>query len=241
MLGTMRRTLEDFVEEVTRSIGFWNSLSRRSEIDRVVLCGGGSHLAGLEEALGEQVSAPIQRLALRLFAGKHAPGREFADTAPKLAISFGLALQGLGCATLDIDLLKDAPEGTSEAASDEARSADGGVWGIELGDSSLKAVRLIPENDASARLTRALASYEADLAAAKTIGDESELSAEELELVCRCAAAATAICDLTGLLRPDDELGDPAAADELRGTTRFIQQVQPQLTLLLTAREGGAT
>jgi type IV pilus assembly protein PilM len=104
----MRGIFNDFASEVNRSIGFYSSVNRQAKIIKVVGLGNGFKLPGLQKFLQQNLNG-LEVDKLEEFSKltgdevKNAP--QFVENLPSFAVSYGLALQGLGRSQLGTNLL----------------------------------------------------------------------------------------------------------------------------------------
>ncbi|MEM8783925.1 MAG: type IV pilus assembly protein PilM [Planctomycetota bacterium] len=104
----MRSVFADLVQEVQRSIGYYQSMNRDSELKRVVGLGSTFQLPGLQKFLKQQLQmsvgkpSPFARVALE---GKRES--ELAGATGNLATAYGLALQGLGLEAVPANILPE--------------------------------------------------------------------------------------------------------------------------------------
>ncbi|MFQ5806382.1 MAG: type IV pilus assembly protein PilM [Phycisphaerae bacterium] len=105
----MRPVFADLVAEIQRSIGFYSSTHRDVELENVLACGNAFHLPGLQKYLENNltIAGGVRKLekfnALLTSATANAP--QFTDNILSFAPAYGLALQGLGLATISASLL----------------------------------------------------------------------------------------------------------------------------------------
>jgi type IV pilus assembly protein PilM len=104
----MRGIFNDFASEVNRSIGFYSSVNRQAKIIKVVGLGNGFKLPGLQKFLQQNLNGlEVEKLEsfnkLTNDEVKDAP--QFVENLPSFAVSYGLALQGLGRSQLKTNLL----------------------------------------------------------------------------------------------------------------------------------------
>ncbi len=102
----MRPVFADLVQELQRSLGFYQSMNRDAEINRLIGVGSTFRLPGLQKFLKQQLNMEVirpsrfERLAID---GKHEA--DFAEHAVNMATAYGLAIQGLGLEWLTANLL----------------------------------------------------------------------------------------------------------------------------------------
>jgi type IV pilus assembly protein PilM len=102
----MRPVFADLVQELQRSLGYFQSLKRDARLTKMVGVGSTFRLPGLTKFLKQQLQMDVQRLGG--FAKIGVQGKdeaEFAESAMNLATAYGLALQGLGEARVGVNLL----------------------------------------------------------------------------------------------------------------------------------------
>jgi len=103
----MRPVFADLVQELQRSVGYYTSLHRDARFRRLVGLGNGFRLPGLQKFLEQNLSIPVVRVdsygKLSPAAGVNTP--VFTDNVLSFAVSYGLALQGLGVARVETNLL----------------------------------------------------------------------------------------------------------------------------------------
>lgn len=103
----MRPVFADLVSEIQRSIGFYTSTHRQAKITRVVCMGNAFKLPGLQKFLQQNLQIKVEKLSgfKKLATGAVEKKAEFEDNIMSLAVSYGLALQGLGLAAVESNLL----------------------------------------------------------------------------------------------------------------------------------------
>ncbi len=104
ILSAMRPVFADLAQDVQRSIGYYQSLHREANLTRLIGVGSTFKLPGLRKFLSQQVQMEISRLDefKRLTVGNHP---QFAEHILNSATAYGLALQGLGLAAIDVNLI----------------------------------------------------------------------------------------------------------------------------------------
>lgn len=103
----MRPVFADLVVEIQRSIGFYQSVHRESQINKVIALGGTFRLPGLQKYLEQNLQLNVQRLN---GLGSGAPedpklATTFNDNLLGMAGAYGLAVQAMGEATIVSSLL----------------------------------------------------------------------------------------------------------------------------------------
>ncbi len=93
----MRAVFADLVQEVQRSLGFYQSLNRDSNLTKLVGVGSTFRLPGLQKFIKQQLQIDVVRPdKYEKIAVDGKREAEFASHAINLATAYGLALQGLG-------------------------------------------------------------------------------------------------------------------------------------------------
>ncbi|QEG21309.1 type IV pilus assembly protein PilM [Mariniblastus fucicola] len=103
----MRPVFNDLVNEVQRSLTFFQSMDKSANISEVVLLGSAAKLPGLTQFLGKQLELKVSRAN----EFKHLTGNDvtsqstFANNSLSFAPCYGLCLQGLGNSVMKTNLL----------------------------------------------------------------------------------------------------------------------------------------
>jgi type IV pilus assembly protein PilM len=102
----MRPVFTDLVQEVQRSIGYYQSLHPDAELKRLIGTGSTFRLPGLRKYLKQQLQLDVYRLEqFKKISVDDAHAGEFQTASLNLATAYGLALQGLGLASLNANLM----------------------------------------------------------------------------------------------------------------------------------------
>lgn len=102
----MRPVFADLVQEMQRSLGYYQSLNRDAELTRLVGVGSTFRLPGLQKFLKQQLQMEVIRPdGFRRVTAEGKDASEFADSALNLATAYGLALQGVGLETVGANVL----------------------------------------------------------------------------------------------------------------------------------------
>ena len=103
----MRPVFSDLVAEVQRSIGFYTSLHRDARIERIVGLGNAFRLPGLQKFLQQNLQVEVEKVEAfgTLGSSQVTSAPAFRDNLLSFAVSYGLALQGLGLTPLNNNLL----------------------------------------------------------------------------------------------------------------------------------------
>lgn len=102
----MRPVFADLVQELQRSLGYYQSINREADIKRVVGAGSTFRLPGLQKFLKQQLQMEVIRPdGFKRIAVEGRREADFAENALNMATAYGLALQGLGLDTVSANLL----------------------------------------------------------------------------------------------------------------------------------------
>ncbi|MBN2313238.1 MAG: type IV pilus assembly protein PilM [Sedimentisphaerales bacterium] len=103
----MRPVFTDLASEVQRSLGFYNSSNPNTKIVKIVAMGGGTRLRGLTKYLQQTLQIPVERpdTFKRLVMGPGVSPAKFHENVTDFGVVYGLALQGLGLARIESNLL----------------------------------------------------------------------------------------------------------------------------------------
>mgnify|MGYP002624074832 CR=1 FL=1 len=105
----MRPVFADLVQEIQRSLGFYQQGNREADLTRLIGVGSTFRLPGLQKFLKQQLQIEVIRpdgyRKLRV-DGKQAA--DFAENALNLATAYGLALQGLGLEAVSANILPES-------------------------------------------------------------------------------------------------------------------------------------
>jgi type IV pilus assembly protein PilM len=103
----MRAVFADLVQEVQRSLGFYQSLNRDSNLTKLVGVGSTFRLPGLQKFLKQQLQIDVVRPdafeRISVIDGKRES--EFSNHALNMATALGLGLQGLGLEKVSANIL----------------------------------------------------------------------------------------------------------------------------------------
>lgn len=105
----MRPVFADLVQEIQRSLGYYQSLHREAELKRLVGVGSTFRLPGLTKFLKQQLQIDVKRLdTFKRISMEGRKAAEFANHALNLGTVYGLALQGLGLERVTANILPTA-------------------------------------------------------------------------------------------------------------------------------------
>jgi hypothetical protein len=105
----MRPIFTDLTQDVQRSIGYYQSLHREANLQRLIGVGSTFHLPGLRKYLKQQLSMDVYRLEefkrLDLSRLDEARSTALKNNALAFATAYGLAIQGLGLNPIKANLM----------------------------------------------------------------------------------------------------------------------------------------
>ena len=103
----MRPVFKDFVTEIQRSIGFFQSLEREAKISHVMALGNALKLPGLSQYLEKSLGYSVihQDKFQRLEGSSVVSTPTFADNLLSYPVCYGLAIQALGRSAIGTNLL----------------------------------------------------------------------------------------------------------------------------------------
>jgi type IV pilus assembly protein PilM len=102
----MRPVFADLVQEIQRSLGYYQSLNRDANLTRLVGVGSTFRLPGLQKFLKQQLQVDVIRPdGFKRLTVENRREADFADHALNMATAYGLALQGLELETVSANIL----------------------------------------------------------------------------------------------------------------------------------------
>jgi len=103
----MKPVFTDLASEIQRSIGFYNTSNPNTKINRVIALGGGTKMRGLTKYLQQTLQIPVERpdAFKKLQISSEVSAAKFHEAVCDFAVVYGLALQGLGLAKIESNLL----------------------------------------------------------------------------------------------------------------------------------------
>ncbi len=102
----MRPVFGDLAQDVQRSIGYYQSLHKDAKLTRLIGLGSTFRLPGLRKFLRQQLQIDVYRMEqFKRVSAQGTRAGEFQQGTLNLATAYGLALQGLGEAALDVNLM----------------------------------------------------------------------------------------------------------------------------------------
>jgi len=102
----MKPVLSELVQDVQRSIGYYQDTHPEAGITRLIGIGSTFKLLGLRKLLSQQLQLEVYRLErFKRASVDGAGGVDFEAATPNFATAYGLALQGLGLGTINVNLM----------------------------------------------------------------------------------------------------------------------------------------
>ncbi len=102
----LRPVFNDLAQDIQRSIGYYQSLHRDADLTRLIGTGSTFELPGIRKFLKQQLGLNVYRLEKFKRLPLEGPqAAEFEAVTPQLVTVTGLALQGLGQATLNANVI----------------------------------------------------------------------------------------------------------------------------------------
>ena len=102
----MRPVFADLVQELQRSLGYYQNMNRDANLKRLVGVGSTFRLPGLQKFLKQQLQLDVRRPdGFRRLQVPQKREAEIAEHGLNLATAYGLALQGLGLETVGANLM----------------------------------------------------------------------------------------------------------------------------------------
>ncbi len=102
----MRSVFGDLAQDVQRSIGYYTSLHKDAKLERLIGLGSTFRLPGLRKYLKQQLQIDVYRMEQFKRISVDGPkAGEFQSITLNMATAYGLALQGLGMAALEANLM----------------------------------------------------------------------------------------------------------------------------------------
>ncbi|MHC4709285.1 MAG: type IV pilus assembly protein PilM, partial [Planctomycetota bacterium] len=106
IMQAMRPVFSDLLQDLQRSIGYYQTLHRDAQLGTMVGLGSTFKIPGLRKFLGQQLQMQVMRLDE--YKRITVTGREaatFAQNTVSIATAYGLALQGVGLARINANLV----------------------------------------------------------------------------------------------------------------------------------------
>ncbi len=105
IMQAMRPVFTDLLTDVQKSLNYYQQLHRGVNLDTIIGLGSTFKIPGLRKFLGQQLNLEIQRHdEFRKIRIEGREAADFAANAVNMATAYGLALQGIGLAPIDVNL-----------------------------------------------------------------------------------------------------------------------------------------
>jgi len=102
----MKPVFSDFAQDVQRSLSYYRQLHPESELKRMIGLGSTFKLLGLRKFLSQSLQMDVERYErFNKISVEGAKAADFQSSALNFATAYGLALQGLGMAAIDANLV----------------------------------------------------------------------------------------------------------------------------------------
>jgi len=103
----MRPIYTNLSSEVQRSLGFYSNSNPSTKLTKVIAMGGGTRMRGLVKYLRQSLQMPVERPESfkKLRMGSGVSTTKFHENVSDFGVVYGLALQGLGLAKIESNLL----------------------------------------------------------------------------------------------------------------------------------------
>lgn len=103
----MKPVFTDLASEIQRSLGFYTSSNPNTKLSKIIAVGGGTKMRGLLQYLRQTLQIPVEMpdSFKRLTTSSAVSAAKFHESVCDFGIVYGLALQGLGLAKIESNLL----------------------------------------------------------------------------------------------------------------------------------------
>ncbi|MBV08791.1 MAG: pilus assembly protein PilM [Rubinisphaera sp.] len=103
----LKPVFNDYLSEVQRSLGYFSSVSQGAEIKKVIGCGNGFRMAGLQKFLEQNLELPVERAEeFKQLAGTSVlEAQLFKENIMSFTVAYGLAIQAMGLSRMGTNLL----------------------------------------------------------------------------------------------------------------------------------------
>jgi type IV pilus assembly protein PilM len=103
----MKPVFSDLTSELQRSLGFYNSANPNTKVTKIIAMGGGSKLRGLLQYMQQTLQMPVERpdSFKKLAMASSVSQAKFHENVGDFGVVYGLALQALGLARIESNLL----------------------------------------------------------------------------------------------------------------------------------------
>lgn len=106
IITAMRPVFADLVQEMQRSLGFYQSLNRDANLTKLIGVGSTFKLPGIQKFLKQQLQIEVAKPeGFNRLEVDNKIASEFSENALSMVTAYGLALQGLGLAKVDANIM----------------------------------------------------------------------------------------------------------------------------------------
>ena len=107
ILQAMKPIFADLSSEIQRSLGFYTSSNPNIKLSKIIALGGGTKMRGLINYLQQSLQIPVERpdTFKNLAINPGVSAAKFHESICDFGVVYGLALQGLGLARIESNLL----------------------------------------------------------------------------------------------------------------------------------------
>ena len=107
VITAMRPVFNDMVNEVNRSLEYYQTLNRKAKFQKIVALGNASKLPGLRQFIAQNLGYEVVRLPrfTNLIGSEVTETQLFKDNLYSFAVCYGLAVQQLGISSLKTNLI----------------------------------------------------------------------------------------------------------------------------------------
>lgn len=106
IIQAMRPVFADLVQEMQRSLGYYQSINRDTDVSRLVGVGSTFRLPGMQKFLKQQLQMDVTRPeGFERLEVDNKIAADFSQHALSMVTSYGLAVQGLGLARVEANIM----------------------------------------------------------------------------------------------------------------------------------------
>jgi type IV pilus assembly protein PilM len=107
VITAMRPVFNDMVNEVNRSLEYYQTLNRKAKFQKIIALGNAAKLPGLRQFVAQNLGYEVVRLNQfnRLIGAEVVATQLFKDNLHSFAVCYGLAIQQLGMSSLRTNLI----------------------------------------------------------------------------------------------------------------------------------------
>lgn len=106
IFSAMRPVFADLVQEMQRSLGFYQSLNRDADLTKIIGVGSTFRLPGMQKFLKQQLQLDVSRPdGFNRLEVDSKIAADFSEHAISMVTAYGLAIQGLGLARVEANIM----------------------------------------------------------------------------------------------------------------------------------------